>query len=64
MLLSDGVSPNAVAEYLGHDDPGFTLRVYGHLLLSAPARMCAAIDAALAPDSRVSGDQSVPVQRS
>ena len=27
-LLEDGVSIRAVAEYLGHNDPGFTLRVY------------------------------------
>lgn len=31
-LIENGVSIRRVAGYLGHDDPGFTLRVYGHLL--------------------------------
>jgi site-specific recombinase XerD len=34
-LLEDGVNVRAVAEYLGHNDPGFTLRVYAHLMPSA-----------------------------
>jgi integrase len=51
VLLGDGVSPNAVAEYLGHGDPGFTLRVYGHLLPSAPDRARSAIDAAMSAEA-------------
>jgi integrase len=31
-LLQNGVPVNTVAARLGHADPGFTLRVYGHLL--------------------------------
>jgi integrase len=34
-LLEDGVSIRAVAEYLGHNDPGFTRRVYAHLMPSS-----------------------------
>ncbi len=30
--LEHGVSIRAVAEYLGHSDPGFTLRIYTHLM--------------------------------
>ena len=46
-LLEDGVSIRAVAEYLGHNDPGFTLRVYAHLMPSTEGRARAAIDRAL-----------------
>lgn len=31
-LLEAGVSIRALAEYLGHADPAFTLRVYTHLM--------------------------------
>jgi integrase len=30
--LEYGVSIRAVSEYLGHSDPGFTLRVYTHMM--------------------------------
>jgi integrase len=43
-LLADGVDIRAVAEYLGHADPGFTLRIYTHLMPSAEDRATAAID--------------------
>jgi integrase len=46
--LEDGVSVRAVAEYLGHNDPGFTLRTYAHLMPSSEARARAAVDRALA----------------
>lgn len=36
--LAEGVDVRTVAEYLGHDDPGFTLRVYGHLMPNAADR--------------------------
>jgi integrase len=37
-------SVKAVAEYLGHADPGFTLRVYTHLFPSSAARARKAVD--------------------
>ncbi|MGS2618331.1 tyrosine-type recombinase/integrase [Micromonospora sp. LZ34] len=37
-MLADGVDIRELAEYLGHDDPGFTLRTYTHLMLSAEER--------------------------
>ncbi|HSJ43688.1 MAG TPA: tyrosine-type recombinase/integrase [Euzebyales bacterium] len=46
-LLSQGVSIRAVAAYLGHEDPGFTLRVYGHLMPDDDDRARAAVDVAL-----------------
>lgn len=49
MLLASGVvSIRELAEYLGHDDPGFTLRVYGHLMPGSDERARGAIDQALA----------------
>jgi integrase len=36
VLLDAGESIKAVSEYLGHSDPGFTLRVYTHLMPSPP----------------------------
>jgi integrase len=34
-MLAGGVSIKELAEYLGHADPAFTLRVYAHLLPSS-----------------------------
>jgi integrase len=46
-LLEDGVSIKALADYLGHSDPGFTLRTYTHLMPSTEDRARHAIDRAL-----------------
>jgi integrase len=46
VLLDGGVSIRAVSEYLGHHDPGFTLRTYAHLMPESEDRACDAIDAA------------------
>jgi integrase len=37
------------AEYLGHSDPAFTLRVYAHMLPSSHDRARAVIDERFAP---------------
>jgi site-specific recombinase XerD len=47
VLLEGGVSIKALAEYLGHNDPGFTLRTYTHLMPSSEARAREAVDRAL-----------------
>jgi integrase len=47
-LLQQGVNIRAVSEYLGHTDPGFTLRVYGHLMPAAHDQARRAVDLALA----------------
>jgi integrase len=46
-LLAGGVDIRALSEYLGHHDPGFTLRIYAHLLPSAEGRALRAIEDAL-----------------
>jgi integrase len=43
-LLDAGESIRALAEYLGHADPAFTLRVYTHLMPSSSERTRRAID--------------------
>ncbi|PRY54896.1 tyrosine-type recombinase/integrase [Glycomyces artemisiae] len=36
--LENGGNPRGLADYLGHKDPGFTLRVYGHLMPNSRQR--------------------------
>ncbi|BCJ51245.1 hypothetical protein Asp14428_27200 [Actinoplanes sp. NBRC 14428] len=48
-LLDAGESIKALAEYLGHTDPGFTLRVYTHLMPASEERTRRAIDALFRP---------------
>jgi integrase len=43
VLLDGGESIKAVSEYLGHSDPGLTLKVYAHLMPSSRARASKAI---------------------
>ncbi len=47
VLLDAGESVKALSEYLGHSDPGFTLRVYTHLMPNSEARTKKAVDRAL-----------------
>jgi integrase len=44
VLLAEGVSIRELAEYLGHSDPGFTLRTYIHMLPDSHERAINAID--------------------
>lgn len=46
--LEAGESVVSLVRWLGHSDPGFTLRKYSHFLPRAGARGGAAIDAILA----------------
>lgn len=46
VLLNAGENIKALAEYLGHSDPGFTLRTYTHLMPNSQDRARKAIDAA------------------
>ncbi|MBC3191472.1 site-specific integrase [Pseudonocardia sp. C8] len=50
VLLDAGESIRALSDYLGHHDPGFTLRTYTHLMPSSAARTRRAIDAVFAAD--------------
>ncbi|WP_052499051.1 tyrosine-type recombinase/integrase [Streptomyces vietnamensis] len=45
VLLDAGENIKALSHYLGHPDPGFTLRVYTHLMPSSDARTRKAVDA-------------------
>ena len=47
VLLDAGESIRALASYLGHADPGFTLRVYTHLMPASEERTKRAIDKVL-----------------
>ncbi|MDT5036690.1 MAG: hypothetical protein QOE03_1875, partial [Micromonosporaceae bacterium] len=44
VLLDGGESIKALAAYLGHSDPGFTLRTYTHLMPSSEERTRRAVD--------------------
>jgi integrase len=44
VLLDAGESIKALSGYLGHSDPGFTLRVYTHLLPTSHERTRSAVD--------------------
>ncbi|GAB2447505.1 hypothetical protein GCM10027162_50990 [Streptomyces incanus] len=50
VLLDAGESIKALSEYLGHHDPGFTLRTYTHLMPSSEARTRAAVDSVFQDD--------------
>jgi integrase len=49
-MLRDGRDIRALAEYLGHSDAAFTLRVYRHLMRGSPDRMRRADDRAFDED--------------
>ncbi|GAA3766016.1 tyrosine-type recombinase/integrase [Streptomyces chiangmaiensis] len=55
VLLDAGESIKALSEYLGHHDPGFTLRTYTHLMPSSATRTRAAVDAVFG-DERATDD--------
>lgn len=44
VMLNAGENIKALSHYLGHNDPGFTLRVYTHLMPSSDARARNAVD--------------------
>ncbi|SEU36999.1 tyrosine-type recombinase/integrase [Nonomuraea wenchangensis] len=44
VMLAGGVSVKELAEYLGHADPGFTLRVYAHMMPGSHDRARRAFD--------------------
>ncbi|MEU8908622.1 tyrosine-type recombinase/integrase [Streptomyces mirabilis] len=56
VLLDAGESVKAVSQYLGHSDPGLTLRVYAHLMPDSRTRSRLAIDSALRPTDQGSAN--------
>jgi integrase len=55
ILLAGGVDIGALSEYLGHHDPGFTLRVYRYLMPGDADRAREAVEAALRAEADRSG---------
>ncbi|MFF0112104.1 tyrosine-type recombinase/integrase [Streptomyces prasinus] len=49
VLLDAGESIKAVSQYLGHSDPGLTLRVYAHLMPESQERTRKAVDRVFLP---------------
>ncbi|WP_246887301.1 hypothetical protein [Streptomyces sp. GESEQ-13] len=43
-MLDAGENVKAVSEYMGHADPGMTLRVYAHLMADSRERARRAVD--------------------
>ncbi|PWU45498.1 site-specific integrase [Micromonospora sp. S4605] len=60
VMLAGGVDIRALAEYLGHSDPGFTLRTYTHLMPSGEDTARRAIDRAYADTPEVILSRVVP----
>ncbi|MFC7382793.1 tyrosine-type recombinase/integrase [Sphaerisporangium rhizosphaerae] len=59
VLLDAGENIKALSQYLGHSDPGFTLRVYTHLMPSSEGRTRRAVDRAYeAVNHRSDGPQT------
>ncbi|MFF8986439.1 tyrosine-type recombinase/integrase [Streptomyces globisporus] len=61
VLLDAGENIRALSEYLGHSDPGFTLRTYTHLMPNSQDRARKAIDAAFGPAAEDDDDGAVPI---
>ena len=58
VLLDAGESIRALSEYLGHADPGFTLRIYTHMMPSSRDRTRRAVDAIFGPSGEADGPQT------
>jgi integrase len=50
--LHEGESIKALSEYLGHADPGFTLRTYTHLAEDSAERMKRAVNVVFGTERR------------
>lgn len=55
VLLDAGENIKALSEYLGHSDPGFTLRTYTHLMPTSHDRTREAVDRALYQEHAIDG---------
>ncbi|MEU6852773.1 site-specific integrase [Actinacidiphila alni] len=58
VLLDAGESIKALSEYLGHHDPGFTLRTYTHLMPASETRTRAAVDRAFRNAAAADGPET------
>lgn len=62
VTLADGVNIRELATYLGHGDPGYTLRLYTHMLPSSHQRARKAIDSRLRSIFAFASDEAVTKQ--
>ncbi|MFF4869247.1 tyrosine-type recombinase/integrase [Streptomyces sp. NPDC090109] len=63
VLLDAGENIKALSSYLGHGDPGFTLRVYTHLMPSSDGRARRAVDGLYeGPGSTSDGPGTAPAE--
>jgi hypothetical protein len=62
-LLDAGETITALAEYLGHSAPGFTLKVYTHLMPSSKQRTRKAVDGVFGHDYDQSAAQQTSTTR-
>jgi integrase len=62
VTLADGVNIRELATYLGHGDPGYTLRLYTHMLPSSHQRARKAIDSRLRSVFAFASDGAVTEQ--
>lgn len=60
VLLDAGENIKALSEYLGHHDPGFTLRTYTHLMPDSGTRSRAAVDSVYAQFGRSARPEGGP----
>jgi integrase len=58
VTLADGVNIRELATYLGHGDPGYTLRLYTHMLPSSHQRARKAIDSRLRSIFALASDEA------
>jgi integrase len=62
--LHEGESIKALSEYLGHSDPGFTLRTYTHLVEDSSQRTKRAVDAVFGHTTPDTDDETEAVEDS
>jgi hypothetical protein len=63
LVLSGGANNRELSDYLGHADPGFTLRIYVHMMPTSDQKMREAIDSVWNAVDGPSDPQSVPSAR-
>ena len=60
LLIQRGFDPKTIADRVGHADPGFTLRRYGHLFEARRRAAAVPMDELLAEDQEGQGDEKPP----
>ena len=58
VALYAGCDIRSLADWLGHADPGFTLRIYAHMMPAAPDKLRQAIDGAYSGDGTATAQET------